>query len=131
MFRNLFLAILLFLPITANAHSALDSSFPQSGKNLNVPPAEIIMVFKSSVKLIKLSLSKLPEKQSKSLFGKLFGDHDVNTIALDTRPLLNSRKRHIISLPLLGSGKYLFAWRATGGDGHVVKGELTFTIVGT
>ena len=131
MFKNLLSAILLFLPITANAHSALDSSFPQSGKSLNVPPAEIIMVFKSSVKLIKLSLSKLPEKQSKSPLGKLFGNHDSKRITLDTSPILKIRKRHIIPLPLLGSGKYLFAWRAMGDDSHVIRGELTFTIVGT
>ena len=128
MFKNLFLAILLFLPMTANAHSPLASSFPQSGEKLNVPPAEIIMVFKSSAKLIKVSLSALLEKQSKSPLGKLFGNYDGEPIALDTSPLMKLRERHFISLPLLGSGKYLFAWRAMGRDGHVIKGELTFTI---
>ena len=130
MFKNLFLAILLIFPITANAHSPLASSFPQSGEKLNVPPAEIIMVFKSSAKLIKISLSALSEKQRKSPLGKLFGNYDREPIALDTSPLMKIRKRHIISLPLLGSGKYLFAWRAMGEDGHVIKGELNFNIVG-
>ena len=88
MFKNIFLAILLIFPITANAHSPLASSFPQSGEKLNVPPAEIIMVFKSSVKLIKVSLSALSVKQSKSPLGKLFGNYDGEPIALDTSPLL-------------------------------------------
>ena len=130
MFKNLFLAILLFLPMTANAHSPLTSSSPQSGEKLNGPPAEIVLVFKSSVKLIKVSLSALSEKQSKSPLGKLFGDHDSKPIALDTSSLMKIRKRHFISLPLLGSGKYLFAWLAMGEDSHVIKGEFTFTIVG-
>ena len=130
MFKNLFLAVLLYLPMTANAHSPLDTSSPQSGETLNRPPAEITMFFKSSVKLIKVSLSALSEKRSKSPLGKVFGYHDSKPIALDTSPLMKIRKRHFISLPLLGSGKYLFAWRAMGRDGHVIKGELTFTIAG-
>ena len=130
MFKSLFLAILFFLPMAANAHSPLASSFPKSGEKLNVPPAEIIIVFKSSAKLIKVSLSALSEKQSKSPLGKLFGNHHGEPIALGAIPLMKIRKRHIISLPLLGRGKYLFAWRAMGEDGHVIKGELTFTIVG-
>ena len=129
MFKNLFLAVLLYLPMTANAHSPLTSSSPQSGEKLNRPPAEITMFFKSSVKLIKVSLSALSEKRSKSPLGKVFGYHDSKPIALDTSPLLKFRKRHIISLPRLGNGKYLFAWRAMGEDGHVIKGELNFAIV--
>ena len=130
MFKNLFLAVLLYLPMTANAHSPLASSSPRSGEKLNRPPAEITIVFKSPVKLIKVSLSALSEKRSKSPLGKVFGYHDSKPIALDTSPLMKLRKRHFISLPLLGSGKYLFAWRAMGGDGHVIKGEFAFTIAG-
>ena len=130
MFKNLFLAVHLYLPMTANAHSPLASSSPRSGEKLNRPPAEITIVFKSPVKLIKVSLSALSEKRSKGPLGKVFGYHDGKPVVLDTSPLMKTRKHHFIPLPLLGSGKYLFAWRAMGGDGHVIKGELTFTIAG-
>ena len=70
MFKNLLLAIRLFLPMTANAHSPLASSFPQSGEKLTVPLAEIIMVFKSPAKLTKVSLSALSKKQRKSSQGR-------------------------------------------------------------
>ena len=130
MFKNLLLAILLFLPTAANAHSSLASSFPQSGEKLNVPPAEIILVFKSPAKLIKINLSALSKKHSKSLLGGLFGDNDRDPVELGTNPLLKIGKRHTISLPLLGNGEYLFAWRAIGEDDHVIKGEFNFAIGG-
>ena len=82
MFKNLLLAVLLYLPMTASAHSLLATSSPQSGEKLNRPPAEITMFFKSSVKLIKVSLSALSEKRSKSPLGKVFGYHDSKPIFL-------------------------------------------------
>ena len=51
MFKNLFFAILLIFPLTAFAHSPLDSSFPKDGEKLDKAPPEIIMVFKSPAKL--------------------------------------------------------------------------------
>ena len=130
MFKTLHLAIFLFLPITATAHSPLASSFPDNGAKLNVSPAEIILVFKSPAKLVRVSFSALSKKQSKNLWGGLFGDHNRVPVELETNPLLKIDKRHPISLPLLRNGKYLFVWRAMGKDGHVIKGEITFAIDG-
>ena len=45
MFKNLFLAILLILPLTAIAHSPLDSSFPSDGEKLDTSSLEIIYYF--------------------------------------------------------------------------------------
>jgi len=33
-----------------------------------------------------------------------------------------------VGLPDLNSGQYTLSWRAMAKDGHVLKGELTFTI---
>ena len=63
MFKNLFLAILLILPLTAIAHSPLDSSFPSDNEKLDTAPLEIILIFKSPAKLIKVDMKKFSEKK--------------------------------------------------------------------
>ena len=63
MFKNLLLAIMLVLPMAANAHSSLASSSPQNGEKLDVPPTEIFMEFKSPAMLIKVDLTKQSDKQ--------------------------------------------------------------------
>jgi len=130
MFKNFFLAILLLLPMTAIAHSPLASSSPQNGEKLDMQPAEIIMVFKSPAKLIKVDLEKSADKQRKSLLGGLFGTDDGEPVLLGTSFLLKLGKRHVIPLPTLEMGNYTVSWRAIGEDGHVIKGELTFTTAG-
>ena len=75
-FKSLLFAILLILPMTANAHSPLASSSPQNGETLDAPLTEIVMVFKLPAKLIKVNLTKLADKQEKRLLGGLFGGGD-------------------------------------------------------
>ena len=130
MFKNLFSALLLILPLTALAHSRLDSSFPKDGERLDLAPPEIILVFKSPTKLIKVDMEKLSDKKRKSLLGKLFGSDDSESVLTDTSFLLKLGKRHVISLPSLEMGDYKVFWRALAEDGHVIKGEFTFTVVG-
>ena len=128
MFKNFFLALLLILPLTAIAHSPLDSSFPKDGEKLDMTPPEIILVFKSPAKLIKVEMEKMSDKKRKSLLGKLFGSDDSVSVLLDTSFLLKLKERHVISLPILEMGNYKVFWRALAEDGHVIKGELTFSI---
>ena len=129
-FRNFLLAILIVLPITANAHSTLSSSSPQNGETLDVPPAEIVMNFKSLAKLIKVELRKLESTQGNSFLGGLFKVDDGEPMPLGESFLMSMNKRQIIPMPFLGEGDYLLSWRAMGEDGHVIKGELTFTVKG-
>ena len=132
MFKNLLFAILLVLPIAANAHSPLASSSPQNGETLDVPPTVVFMEFKLPAKLIKVDLTKQSDKQEKSLLGGLFGDgDDGETVPLGTSFLMTTDKRQVIPLPYLKDGSYSLTWRALGEDGHVVKGHLTFYIKGS
>ena len=132
MLRNLLLAILLVLPIAANAHSPLASSSPQNGETLDEPPTEIFMEFKLPAKLIKVDLTKQSDKQEKNLLGRLFGGgDDGEALPLGTSFLMTIDKRQVIPLPSLQDGSYSLTWRAMGQDGHVVKGELTFNIKGS
>ena len=130
MFKSVLLAILLVLPIAANAHSPLASSSPQNGETLDVSPTEIFMEFKLPAKLIKVDLRKQSDKQGKSFLGGLFGSDDGEPVPLGTSFLMTIDKRQIIPLPYLRDGSYSLTWRAMGEDGHVVKGELIFTIKG-
>jgi len=130
MLKNLLLAILLVLPIAANAHSPLASSSPQNGETLDEPPTEIFMEFKLPAKLIKVDLTKQSDKQGKNLLGRLFGGDDGESVPLGTSFLMTINKRQVIPLPSLQDGSYSLTWRAMGEDGHVVKGELTFNIKG-
>jgi len=132
MLKNLLLAILLVLPIAANAHSPLASSSPQNGETLDEPPTEIFMEFKLPAKLIKVDLTKQSDKQGKNLLGRLFGGgDDGESLPLGTSFLMTIDKRQVIPLPSpLQDGSYSLTWRAMGEDGHVVKGELTFNIKG-
>ena len=131
MLKNLLLAILLVLPIAANAHSPLASSSPQNGETLDEPPTEIFMEFKLPAKLIKVGLKKQSDKQGKNLLGRLFGGDDGESVPLGTSFLMTIDKRQVIPLPSLQYGSYSLTWRAMGEDGHVVKGELTFNIKGS
>ena len=130
MFKNLFLALLLIFPLTTLAHSPLDSSFPQNGEKLDMQPTEIIMVFKSPAKLIKVDLEKSSDEQRKSLLGGLFGTDDGEPVLLGTSFLLKLKDRLVISVPYLEIGDYKFFWRALAEDGHVIKGEFSFTVAG-
>jgi len=129
-FKNLFFSILLLLPMTAIAHSPLASSTPKNGEKLNMSPAEIIMVFKLPTKLIKVNIKKSSQKKSESLLGELFGTDESEPVLLGKTFLMKIGTRHVISLPYLKIGDYKLAWRAMGKDGHVIKGKLSFTIVG-
>ena len=132
MLKNLLLAILLVLPIAANAHSPLASSSPQNGETLDEPPTEIFMEFKLPTKLMKVDLTKQSDKQGKNLLGRLFGGGDNGeSLPLGTSFLMTIDKRQVIPLPSLKDGSYSLTWRAMGEDGHVVKGELTFNIKGS
>ena len=132
MFKSLLLAIVLVLPIAANAHSPLASSSPQNGETLDVSPTEIFMEFKLPAKLIKVDLRRQSDKQGKGFLGGLFGSDDGEPVPLGTSFLMTIDKRQVIPLPSpLQDGSYSLTWRAMGEDGHVVKGELTFNIKGS
>ena len=130
MFRNFLLTMLIILPLAANAHSPLSSSFPSDGETLDVPPVEIIMDFKASAKLIKVELIKSNDKKGNGFLGGMFGGDDGEPVPLGKSFLMSMNKRQVIPIPSLGEGGYVLLWRAMGEDGHVIKGELTFKVGG-
>jgi methionine-rich copper-binding protein CopC len=130
MFRISLIIFLVFLPLAASAHSPLATLSPKDGSVLEQAPTEVKMVFKSLVKLIKLEMQKLSSDERSSLFGGLFISHKGKSIALDTHFLMKKSKQYLIGLPALDAGDYFIKWRALGEDGHVIKGEFRFKVLG-
>jgi len=130
MFRRSLIILIVLLPFAATAHSPLATLSPKDGAVLEQAPAEVEMVFKSLVKLIKLEMQKLSSDERSSLFGGLFISHKGKNIALDTHFLMKKSKQYLIGLPALDAGDYFIKWRALGEDGHVIKGEFRFKVLG-
>ena len=133
MFRISLIIFLVFLPLAASAHSPLATLSPKDGSVLEQAPTEVKMVFKSLVKLIKLEMQKLSSDERSSLFVELHKKDLIykdKNIALDTHFLMKKSKQYLIGLPALDAGDYFIKWRALGEDGHVIKGEFRFKVLG-
>ena len=129
MFRRSLIIFFVLLPFTTSAHSPLATLSPKDGAVLEQPPAEVEMVFKSRVKLIKLEMQKLNSEECSSLLDCLFTSNKGKNVTLDNHFLMKESKQYIIVLPLLDAGDYIIKWRALGEDGHVIKGEFRFKVL--
>ena len=130
MCRYFLIIFFVLLPFAAFAHSPLATLYPKDGAVLVQAPAEVKMVFKSLVKLIKLEMQKLNSEECGSLLGCLFTSNKSRNITLDKHFLMTKSKQYIIGLPSLDAGNYIVKWRALGEDGHVIKGEFKFKVLG-
>ena len=130
MFRISLIIFLVFLPLAASAHSPLATLSPKDGSVLEQAPTEVKMVFKSLVKLIKLEMQKLNSGECSSLLDCLFTSNKGKNVTLDKHFLMKESKQYFIVLPSLDAGDYIIKWRALGEDGHVIKGEFRFKVLG-
>ena len=130
MFRRSLIILLVLLPFAATAHSPLATLSPKDGAVLEQAPAEVEMVFKSHVKLIKLEMKKLNSEECSSLLGCLFSSSKGINVTLNKHVLMKESKQYRIGLPSLDAGDYIIKWRALGEDGHVIKGEFRFKVLG-
>ena len=129
MFRISLIIFLVFLPLAASAHSPLATLSPKDGAVLEQAPAEVEMVFKSLVKLIKLEMQKLNSEECGSFLGCIFSSNKGKNIALNKDFLMKKSKQYLIGMPSLDAGDYIIKWRALGEDGHVIKGEFRFKVL--
>ena len=85
-------------------------STPADGSHLAAAPAALVLSFSEAAQLTALTLES-PDGSSARL-------------APPVQPQI-----HIsVALPRLAAGAYVVRWRALGADGHLVPGELHFTI---
>ena len=110
------------------AHSPLNSISPKNNEILSQAPEQIKMNFKSDAKLVKVTLLKQSGEEKDTIVSNLFSKSDNKKIKIEDDALMKMSPKHIIGLPKLTSGKYLFQWRAMSKDGHLIKGDINFII---
>lgn len=114
MLRSITLVLGLILAVVAQAHTRLQSSAPAADASVAAPTA-LELTFGGDVRLTAVALTDA-EGAAKHL-------DDVPTAIGSTFTL-------VIHEPL-APGAYKVAWRAVGGDTHIVSGEFAFTVTAT
>ena len=108
--RVAFALALLFGSGGAFAHAHLNSSTPAAGAQLTVAPQTLTLEFSEPAQLTALSIAKV-------------GAAPLKLIA-PSAPANHIR----IALPALTPGTWTVHFRALSADGHLVPGELSFTL---
>ncbi|HUL18997.1 MAG TPA: copper resistance CopC family protein [Steroidobacteraceae bacterium] len=102
--------LLLLLCSGAGAHVHLQQSSPADGSRLAAAPATLTLSFSEPAQLTALSL-----QQDQGRSWKLSAPPEAQL--------------HLsVALPPLAPGSYHLHWRALSRDGHVVPGEIHFSI---
>ena len=128
MLKQLLITIFFISSTTALAHSPLVYSSPKNGAILKNTPSKVILGFKSDVRLTKIELLKIDSSKTETILQTLFGNNKGTEIILEPELPREAAKEHMIKLPEIHFGDYHVDWRALSGDGHVMKGNLQFTI---
>ena len=100
----------------AFAHTKLESSIPENGSTVDESPKVILLSFNNTIRLTKVTLSKAGEKPIKLKLDK--SKKFETNFSLSLKQVETSNQ----------SGEYSIEWRGIGQDGHVVKGEFTYTV---
>jgi copper resistance protein C len=102
---------LLLLVVTAHAHAHLTAAVPADG-SAGKAPEHIVLTFSEAARLTVMTLQREGE-ESRQL-----------------TPLpAQMAARITVPLPRLLPGKYTLGWRVVSADGHVLPGQLHFTVL--
>jgi len=106
--------VLLGCSALAFAHAKLVKSDPAEGTTVKAALTKFVLTFGEPAKLTTLTLQKDAEPAKK-----------IGPLPADASAEIS------VPAPKLQPGKYVLAWRAVGGDGHVMPGKVTFTVGAT
>ena len=102
---------LSMISMATYGHAHLQKSQPENNHTVTESPKQVVLEFNEAVRLIVLTVQK-DEGKPQSL-----------------APLPTAVAKKIsVAMPTLEAGRYLVKWRASGDDGHVVSGEVAFTV---
>ena len=105
-------AVFLLTNAVAFAHTELSMSMPADKATLATPPKEVMLHFTEPVRLTAATIQKSGDKT-----------------AQDLGPLpAAAANAFTLAVPAMTNGGYTVTWRALADDGHIMKGELTFSI---
>ena len=116
--RRLFLAVALLtsLATTSVSHSPVKSSNPADGATLQVVPEALTLMLAEPGRFMKVVVTHTTADGSMP-----------HTIELKI-PSRDMTKMMEFPAPDMGPGTYLVEWRVLGGDGHAMKGTVTYTV---
>ncbi len=103
------LAAAILLPL----HLKLDRSDPSAGATLDAAPTAVRLWFSQPVELPVTKVTVTTASKQ-----------DVPVRALERAP----DGAVVAPLQTIGAGSYTVSWRTMAKDGHVVKGDFTFTV---
>lgn len=114
-YRKILGGLLLSVAATAVlAHAHLQKAVPANGGVLSATPGTVVLTFSEPSRLTACWLQKDAGPKQ-----KLTG--------LATTPA----KEVSVPVPQLEAGSYVLSWRVMGDDGHVLPGEIHFTVPGS
>ncbi len=106
------IALLLSLAATAAlAHAHLQKAVPANGAVVSTAPASVLLSFSEAARVTACWLQKAGGPKEK-----------INV------PAASAARELSIPMPQLSPGAYVLSWRVIGDDGHVVPGEIRFTV---
>jgi methionine-rich copper-binding protein CopC len=94
----------------AHAHAHLQQATPADGSVVTSAPASLVLRFSEDARLTALWISRDGGSRQK------------------LAPPQESQTTIVVALPPLAPGRYLVSWRALGADGHVLPGQIRFTL---
>ena len=103
-------AMLIVWAVCVQAHAHLEEAVPADHSVTSTSPAALVLRFSEPARLTALWIARDGATKRK----------------LPTPD--ESRARIVVSLPALDPGHYVVSWRALGGDGHVIPGQIDFTL---
>lgn len=103
--------LLMFLPVTAHAHSGLSSSTPAEGETLEGSPAEIQFLFESPIQQGDMTVT----------------DESGNTVAVSDISFSEMELSGQLDEEL-PNGTYTVDWSVISQDSHEITGTLTFDV---
>ncbi len=111
------IAIVLFIlsagACAAFAHSKMSGSIPQNGGTAKAGLEKLQLGFEKPVKVVLVKVKRTDQAANVAIISK-------------DKPAFE--KMYRIAVSPLAAGTYSVNWTAVAKDGHVMKGELTFTL---
>lgn len=106
--------VMIVPPQIATAHTALSEANIKAGSTVTALPETLKLTFAKPVGLAKVEFIKR-------------GSEDSVELKIPRKMI----KTHTVELPDFTAGEYVIKWRAVAQDGHVMSGEITFTLAGS
>jgi methionine-rich copper-binding protein CopC len=103
--------LLLLAAGAALSHAHLEKASPADGSVITHAPQSLVLEFSESAQLAALWIAKDGGSREK----------------IASLPQ-QAQQRIVVPLPALVPGNYVVSWRVMGADGHVVPGQIHFTL---